>query len=202
MVIPPVPLLARDRREGLSDGLRQGLQRSCRLRAQARLDLGSTGRERGEGGRRRRQVEGPHASRGTGGGHTCDLMGVAVIQAASLAGMPVRKPSLSQQGQQDGASGAPRDRHGGDQAREAQGPAPRHLAAASDGLCGLCPMASWRPRLATGHRLLAAGCVDQEAIGRGERRDGGWARGPLPVNRRPLLRGGVTGGVCAVGPVW
>jgi hypothetical protein len=107
MVIPPVSILARDRREGLSDGLRRGLQRSCRLRAQARLDLGPTGRERGEGGRRRRQVEGPHASRGTGGGHAGGLMGVAVIQAASLAGMPVRKPSLSQQGQQDGASGAP-----------------------------------------------------------------------------------------------
>jgi hypothetical protein len=75
------------------------------------------------------------------------------------------------------------------------------MAASIDGLCGLCPLASWRPRIETGHRLMAAGFVDKEAIVRGERLDGCLERGPLPLNLRPRLLGGVKGFFCAVGPV-
>ena len=51
---PPVSILTRDRRERFGDGLLQGLQCSCGLRSQERLDLGPTFFDRGQVGRIRR----------------------------------------------------------------------------------------------------------------------------------------------------
>jgi hypothetical protein len=54
---PSVSIPARDRRERFGDSLLQGLQRSCCLRSQERLDLGPTFFDRRPGGRIRRQIE-------------------------------------------------------------------------------------------------------------------------------------------------
>jgi hypothetical protein len=75
------------------------------------------------------------------------------------------------------------------------------MATSIDGLCGLCPLAAWRPSIETGQRLMAAGCGDQSAGFRGKSRDGFVERGALPLALRPLVLGGATGFVCAAGPI-
>jgi hypothetical protein len=183
-------LLTCDRPECLSNGLLQGLQRSCRLGSQARLDLGPAFFDGGEIGRIRRQIEQPDASGGTGGRDARHCMRTPIIPHEELPWTPLRQSHLLEQGEKDRAIREAFDRHGGNHPREIQGAEQGHMAASIDGLCRQRSRAPRRTGVEPGHRLMASSFIETDEVVRSERLDGVLTHGPLPLDLRPLWRGG------------
>jgi hypothetical protein len=199
---PPVRILACDRRECLSKGLLQGLQRSCRLGSQERLDLGPAFFDGGEIGRIRRQIEQPDASGGTGGSDARHFMRTQIIHKEELTWMQLRHQHLLEKGEKDRAIREAFDRHGRNHPRETQRAEHGHMAASIDGLCRQRSLAPRRTGVETGHRLMATRFIEKDEVVRSERLDGVLKHGPLPLDLRPLLLGGAKSFFCEAGQVW
>ena len=199
---PPTRILAGDRCERCGDGLLQGFQRPGCLCPQECLDLRPTFFDRGEIGRIRREVEQPDARGSTGVRDARHLVGFEIIHDEDLTWPELWHEYLLQKSQKDFAVGEPFDRHGRDQPLETQGAEHGHRAAPIDGLGRLRALAPGCPGVEAGHRLMAARCVDKDAIFRGEQLDGVLERGPLPLDVGPLLLGGAKRFFFGAGPVW
>jgi hypothetical protein len=199
---PPVSLLTRDRRKRFGDSPLQGLQRSCGLRSQERLDLGPTFFDRRQVGRIRRQIEQPDASGGTGVRHARHLMGFEMIHEEELAWAELRHEHLPQKGQKDLAIGEAFDRHGGDKTLQTQAPQHGDMAPPIDGLRRLCPLAPRRTGVKACQRLMAARFIEKDQVFRREQLHGLLNRGPLPLDLGLLLLGGAEGFFCEAGRVW
>jgi hypothetical protein len=199
---PPMRILTGDRPKCLSNGLLQGLQRSCRLGSQARLDLGPAFFDGGEIGRIRRQIEQPDASGGTSSSDARHFMRTQIIQNEELTWAQLRQQHLLEKGQKDRAIREAFDRHGGNHPRETQRAEHGHMAASIDGLCRQRSLAPRRTGVEMGHRLMAPSFIEKDEVVRSARLDGVLKHGPLPVDLRPLLLGGAKSFFCEASQVW
>jgi hypothetical protein len=126
-----------DSRNGFSNGLLEGLQRSRRFRPQQRFDFRPTCLARGQVRRIWRQREQASSRRRHCLCDASHLVGIEMIPDDHRPWAELRDQPRAEKGQQDVAIGDAFDGHGGHDPVKPPGPKPRDVTAPLDGLRGV-----------------------------------------------------------------
>jgi hypothetical protein len=120
-------------------------------------------------------------------------MGFEVIHNQNLPGPELRHHDLVQKGQKNLAIGEAFHGHRCDNPCEAQGAEQGEMPAPIHRLSSICPLASGRPGVEAGHRLMTTSFIEKDEGLRGEPLDGILEGRPLLLHLGSFLLGGVKG---------
>ena len=151
-----------DGRNGFSNGLLEGLQRSRRLRPQQRFDCRPTCLDRGQVWRIGRKIEQASSRRRNclcDAGHFVDF---EIIHDDHLPWAELRDQHLAEKGQKDVAIGEAFDGHGGHDPVKPQGTKHRDVPAPIDGLRRMGALAAGGACIIACQGLMAPGLIKKD----------------------------------------